>query len=259
MEIPKELIGKELHAFLKENKSDLIYAKKSAIKTSDSISSVSLMGNNIDAKKGFSNDNKDEIKVRAIINTTNVIDSHKDVHLDGIWNKSLKENKNIKFLQEHKMSFKTIIADRDDLKVSSNNVSWKSLGYDFEGKTDALTFDATIKRNRNKEMFKEYSEGNVDNHSVGMQYVKMELALYSEDEDYEEEKAVWDKYIDKIANKDVAIKSSYFWAVSEAKVIEGSAVVMGSNSFTPTIQSDKETKEIIETKDNAIVEWLKNN
>jgi hypothetical protein len=50
----------------------------------------------------------------------------------------------------------------------------------------------------------------------------------------QEEKAVWDKYIDEIVNK-VQIEEQSYWAVSEAKAIEGSAVVKGSNFATYNI------------------------
>jgi hypothetical protein len=260
MEIPKELKGVELFKYLKENKEDFIYAKKNEFKKADSMIASAPVLSETFIDKAEGNDTKTEVKVRAIINTTNVVDSHKDVHIDGIWNKSLQENTNIKFLQEHQMSFKTIIADKDDLDVSVNSVTWKSMGFDFEGKTEALTFDATVKQSRNNDMFKEYANKNVDNHSVGMRYVKLALAVNSEDEDYKEEKAVWDKHYDVIANKVELEKDNYFWAVTEAKVIEGSAVVMGSNSFTPTQQAKADasvepTDE--ELKVDAFKDWLK--
>jgi hypothetical protein len=154
------------------------------------------------------------------------------------------------------MSFKTIIADKSDLDVSVQSVTWKSLGYDFEGKTEALTFDAIVKQERNPVMFKEYSSKNVDNHSVGMHYVKMALAINSEDEDYVEEKAVWDKYIGKVVNRDEAEKGNYFWAVSEAKAVEGSAVVMGSNGFTPTVASKEVEVEVKNKEMEAIKSFL---
>tara|TARA_R110002020_G_scaffold232212_2_gene443743 strand:- start:9266 stop:10057 length:792 start_codon:yes stop_codon:yes gene_type:complete len=243
MDIPRDLQGKELFKFLKTNKEDLIYAKKNIIKHADGLSvATNTLNPGLSTNKNDGDDSKTEVKVRAIINTTNVIDSHKDVHLDGIWTKSIQENKNLKFLQEHVMSFKTIIADKSDLDVSVQSVTWKSLGYDFEGKTEALTFDAVVKQERNPFMFKEYRNKNVDNHSVGMHYVKMDLAINSDEEDYAEEKSIWDKYIGKVVNRSEAEKSNYFWAVSEAKAIEGSAVVMGSNGFTPTVAS-KENNE----------------
>jgi predicted methyltransferase len=68
-----------------------------------------------------------------------------------------------------------------------------------------------------------------------MRYVKLELAVNSESKWDVEEKAVWDKYYNEIANKEVADERGYFWVVSEAKIVEGSAVVKGSNFATPTI------------------------
>jgi hypothetical protein len=259
MDIPKELTGKELFKFLVENKEDILYAKKNGFKKADSITCNTPHLENFATKELIDyEEDKTSIKVRAIINTTNVVDSHKDVHLNGIWNKSISENRNIKFLQEHQMSFKSIIADKEDLDVSVNSVTWKSLGFDFEGKTEALTFDAVVKQKRNNEMFREYMDKNVDNHSVGMRYVKLALAINSEDEEYKEEKEVWDKVYPLVANKVELEKSNYFWAVSEAKVIEGSAVVMGSNGFTPTVDVKSETIVSDEQKEiEAIKEWLK--
>lgn len=43
-------------------------------------------------------------------------------------------------------------------------------------------------------------------------------------------------------NPEVAEEKGYFWAVTEAKVIEGSAVPIGSNWITPTLS--------VENKDN---------
>ena len=259
MDISKFKTKSELFTYLKENQEDLIYAKKSAIKEADSVSlgTIQIKGDVV-SNKSNSDVDQTEIKVRAIINTTMVKDSHGDVHINGLWKKSMQENKMIKHLQEHQMSFKTIIADKEDLKAFTKKYSWKDLGVDAEGSTEALVFDSPVKRSRNEYMFKEYGQGNVDNHSVGMQYVKISLAVDSEDEDYEKEKAVYDKYIDDILNKEEVKKDGYFWAVTEAKAIEGSAVPIGSNTITPTIPR-KQEPFLTETqiKENAIKSWLK--
>jgi hypothetical protein len=173
----------------------------------------------------------------------------------------LKENRRLKHLQEHDMSFKSIISDKDDLKAFVKNYTWRELGFDVEGKTQALVFDSVVKRDRNEFMFKQYKDGNVDNHSVGMIYVNMKLAVDSEDEDFEEEKAVFDKHIEDIFNKEEVKKKGHFWAIYEAKAIEGSAVVMGSNPLTPTLQSKDEDVETELEKTNrlkveAYKKWL---
>jgi hypothetical protein len=226
----------ELFKALKENKAELIATKKMQTKVADAffnvVSNDVILGS---ANKSEVNkeENVNQIKVEMVINTTNLMDSHSDVHLKGIWNKSAKEQKNVYLLQEHKMTFDHIISDNVDLSVKE--YKWEDLGYNFKGTTEALTFNATIDKNRNPFMFEQYSKGYVKEHSVGMRYVKLELALNSDAKYDIEEKEVWDKYIDQVANKEQAEEQGYFWAVSEAKIVEGSAVVKGSNFATPTI------------------------
>lgn len=249
MKIPEFKTNDELLTYLRENKEDLIYQKKSEFKRADS-----FCANVVQLKDGVTNKSQnldeDVIKVRPIINTTLYRDSHKDVHINGLWKKSLSENKRIKHLQEHEMAFNKVIADKDDLKAFTKLYNWRDLGYDVDGKTEALVFDSTVRKSRNPDMFKEYKDGNVDNHSVGMYYVKLSLAIDSDDEDDKVEKAVYDKHIEDIANKEEVKKDKYFWAVYEAKVIEGSAVPMGSNPITPTLEAD--TKSLLDDQEEPV-------
>lgn len=229
----------DLFKALRENKKALIAQKKMETKHADAVTSPIVVG---DAKQGANKAantsiaDVGQIQVKSVINTTNVMDSHSDVHLPGIWSKSVKERKDLYLLQEHKMAFDHIISD--EVKASVEQMSWKDLGVSYEGKTEALVFDSSIDKDRNPFMFDQYAKGRVKNHSVGMRYVKMQLALNSENKYDKEEKEVWDKYIDQVANKEEAEAQGYFWAVHEAKIIEGSAVPMGSNTITPTISTE---------------------
>jgi len=233
----KEFATKEdLFTALRENKSTLIAQKKGQNKESDStFYFVGVETEKGEVVKAEENESSDPTKLKAVlaINTTNLLDSHGDVHLKGIWKKSISEQKNVLLLQEHQMKFDKIISD--NVTVSTKTMSWKSLGYDLEGNTEVLMFGAEIDKDRNEFMFKQYAKGYVKEHSVGMRYVKIEMAINSESKYDSEEKAVWDKYYPEIVNKDLADSRGYFWAVTEAKVIEGSAVVKGSNFATPTI------------------------
>lgn len=233
----------ELYKFLKDNVDTLIAEKKFTPKFGDVISyhPISIDGKTGAMKAAGSEETAvDEIKRSVIINTTNIMDSHSDVHIPGLWKKSLSENKNIKFLQEHDMAFDKVIADRADLKAMTKVYSWKELGFpEFKGTTEALQFDTTIRRKRNPFMFDQYANGYVDNHSVGMQYVALVLCINDDDSYYGAEFEAWQKYIEMVVNRSVAEEQGYFWAVKEAKVIEGSAVVLGSNYATPTL-SDKD-------------------
>jgi hypothetical protein len=233
MDIPSFATKSELFDYLIQNKDKIITARKAAMKKADGIPFVSINTLTVKVITDIQ-ENEDEIKVLAIINTTNVMDSHKDVHIPGIWKKSLKENKNILHIQEHKLQFDKIIAEADDLKVYTKEYTFKELGFKLEGTTEALVFESTVKKDVNEFMFGRYKNKKVKNHSVGMHYVKLALAI--NDENYLSEKAVWDKYYPDIANKQTADDAGYFWAVTEAKVIEGSAVPIGSNSITPTLE-----------------------
>lgn len=237
----KDFATKEqLFKHLKDNKSLLIAEKKSAIKHADSLNYGSLSTSGI-TKSGankalaeIDSPELDKIKVKIVINTTNILDSHGDVHIPGLWNKTLKEQKLTYHLQEHCMKFDHVISDQ--VVASVQEMLWKDLGESYVGKTEALIFDSNIDSERNEFMFDQYVKGYVKQHSVGMQYVQLYLCINSSEPYYSSEKDNWDKYITQVVNADAATDQGYFWAVTEAKLIEGSAVVLGSNNVTPTME-----------------------
>lgn len=246
--IDENLKGKELFNFLVENKTALIAQKKFEIKKGDAFSIPTMLvinkdGHLVKAEGNTVPVDADVIEVTSIINTTYWLDSHGDVHIDGLWKKSLKENKMLYLLQEHQMTFKGIIADADDIKAFTKKLSWKELGVEANGETEALVFVSKVKKSRNEFMFNEYRKGHVKNHSVGMRYVDIRMAI--NDSDYKEEFSNWNKWIDKIANKGDAEAAGYFFGVTEAKCVEGSPVPVGSNSITPTqsIKADTQNPE----------------
>lgn len=256
-EIPLFETKKELFKFLKENKSLLMMEKKSAMKHADAISFMCPLfddkSQSFKAASEVSKEllNKEELQAKVAINSTNLLDSHKDVHIPGLWKKSLKESgKRILHLQEHNGTFKGIIADGmdGDVKAYTEMMKWKDLGYDFKGESEVLTFDSVIRKTRNEEMFNAYAKGYVKNHSVGMMYVKMVMCINSEEKYYIEEKEAWDEYYSQVVNSDAADECGYFWAVTEAKAFEGSAVPRGSNFVTPTIEIKSEPGDHSQTK-----------
>lgn len=262
MKYPQFNTKAELFKYLKENKSLLITEKKSSLKKADSISySVPVFNAKGDVIKSAPNvlDGQvdlEEIKVSVVINTTNILDSHGDVHMKGIWTKSLKEQKNLYLLQEHNMDFEHVITD--SLTASAKSYTWAELGFpEFKGNTEALIFDANVLSDRNEFMFEQYIKGYVKNHSVGMMYVNLFLCINSDEKYYREEKDNWDKYINEVVNKQDAIDLGYFWAVTEAKVVEGSAVLRGSNYATPTLSvtttQNIEADTITSSKDEPII------
>jgi len=231
LDIPKfESVEKRREWFI-NNKSMLLTEKKTQFKTADIVNYIPK-GAAVKAVNKATN----KLTVKAAINTVNVLDSHGDVHLKGIWNKTVKENKSPYLLQEHKMAFESIISDKVTPSVA--NISWSDLGIKAVGSTEVLMFEAEIEKERNEFMFNQYKNGWVKNHSVGMQYVKIKLAV--NDPEMKEEYEEWEKTYNSIINKEQADQLGYYFTVYEAKMIEGSAVPIGSNSVTPTL----------ETKDN---------
>jgi hypothetical protein len=241
--VPADLQQKELLRFLVENKALLIAEKKAAIKHADAVSVASdfsrkyfidkegkLAKASADGQAAATPEGMDT--VLCVINTTNWMDSHSDVHIPGIWNKSLKDNKVMLHLQEHNMAFICVISDES--KGYTERLTWKELGLDIPGVTEALIFASPL-TGRNPYMEEQYRKGFVKNHSVGMRYVVIKMCINEpEDEYYKEEYANWVQYAPMVANIDEAEKQGYFWAILEAKIIEGSAVVKGSNIITPT-------------------------
>jgi len=239
--VPADLKGKELLKFLVENKSLLIEEKKSSNKEADPISVgadisskffVDKTGQLVKAVAGQQAAVNGPATVLCVINTTNWLDSHGDVHIPGIWKKSLKDSNDQLHLQEHSMCFDKVISDES--KAYTEKLTWKELGLEMPGVTEALIFSTPFS-GRNPFMEEQYRKGFVKNHSVGMRYVVIKLCVNeSEDEYFKEEYANWVQYAPQVANIEDAEKQGFFWAVLEAKVIEGSAVVKGSNIITPT-------------------------
>ena len=240
--VPADLKGKDLLKFLVENKALLIQEKKSAIKHADAFAiNCSLSEKFFVDKEGKLNKATPENEpatggpeiVLCVINTTNWLDSHSDVHIPGIWKKSIKDNPTQLHLQEHNMGFAYVISDES--KGYTEKMTWKELGFEFPGVTEALIF-ATPLKGRNTYMEEQYRKGFVKNHSVGMRYVAIKLCVNeAEDEYYKEEYANWVLYAPQVVNLADAEAQGFFWAVLEAKIVEGSAVVKGSNIITPTI------------------------
>jgi hypothetical protein len=175
--------------------------------------------------------------VYPVINTTKYLDSHNDVHMDGIWNKSAKEqNGKVYYVADHELKLQSIIAYPSNVNVMLKSVPWGVLGKDFEGETEALIYEIPKSAIVNQLAKKAIEEKVPMQNSVRMQYVKIKLALNSTAKEDLEYKKTYDETIDLIANKAIAEANGYFWAVYEAKIHkEGSMVLFGSNDSTPIL------------------------
>jgi hypothetical protein len=223
------------------NKEAIIELKKASVKNTDIFSFNAIK---VSVNKAFSEDDGEEddngtLKRTIVGNTYNWMDSHDDVHLDGVFSKSIQERGNkILHLHDHKYQLDAKVGINK--KVYEKRIKWTDLGINIAGTTTALLMDTEIIKEYNESIFNQYKRGEINQHSVGMQYVKIELAVNDEEE--KELFTNWQKHITKIANKERAEQKGYFFAVSEAKLKEISCVIEGSNEVTPTLEPKQFTQ-----------------
>lgn len=248
---------KELFKALRENKNEIVSAKKSQIyKSFEKGSSVKTNKLDVSKLEGSAKDVfKDDNYHYIAVNTTGVLDSHSDLHIKGIWNKTAKEqNRKNALVDTHEMSLKNTIARRQDVEMFVADIPFSMIGKAYEGETQALIYK--IAKDKIREEYKEFLQDSTDiEASVRMQYVNIKLALNSDDDDDKEEKKTFDSSINQIANKADFDNLKYFWVVSEAKNIgESSLVLQGSNHATGVVNNNKvEPLENTQHKENEAV------
>jgi DUF971 family protein len=222
-----------------KNKKEAIKLKKAELKKADIIES----GNyslKIEAFKDVE-DTDTELYRTIVGNTYGFMDSHDDVHMKGIFTKTIKENgENVLHLHDHVHQLSAKVGT--PLKVYEQEVEWAEVGLNKAGKATALLMDSRIEKSRNENIFTDYKTNSINQHSVGMQYMKLELAVNNPEE--KEEYMVWERYKDEVINLEKAIEKGFFWAVTEAKLIEISCVIKGSNELTPTLEAKNNVDEV---------------
>ncbi len=252
----------EKFSFLKENKEEIIALKKKAVKFSEVLTkqidfvepkAVVKKNETTQQNKGKLQEDTSEVLYRKIVgNTSWWMDFDNDVITDKSWNRTLKSKRNIKFLKNHEYKLESIIGQIKQVQMQEFESKDLRLQRFTKNKIQSLVAEVEIDKILNNQIFSLYQKGLVDQHSVGMQYVDLELAINDDGKDFEEEKQVFDKNIDRIINKKEAIDIGFFWLVKESSLHEISAVVMGSNEITPTLESkDKDietTKKEIKNK-----------
>lgn len=215
--------------YLKKNKSVLYDAKKAEYKKSSPEVIGDVKFKMLEPK--IESITSDIIEVKAVINTTNIIDSHMDLHASEIWNKTVSDNPTSYHLKQHQQQFESVLSRT--AKSYNEKFKFLDLGIDSSMETTANINQFVLPKIKNPYMFDQYINGDVINHSVGMRYVSLSLAYY--DEDDEKEMEFFEEKKQLAVNPEVADEYGFFWWVSEAKKKEGSAVVFGSNSITPTL------------------------
>ncbi len=235
----------ELFKALINNEGLIIDAKKSQIYKSYE-KGLEIVTDQKQIEKAFTDTTKgikfDSDYYYFVVNSANFIDSHKDMHVDGNWNKSVKEQQGKNYLVfDHSLKRGDVIAMKKDVEQFTAKVAWSLLGKSYDGETYSLIYKVAKDKIINKEAKEWLEAGHEMEASVRMQYVKIDMAINSKDADYAKYKEVYDTYAPLIVNKDDFEKIDYFWVVKEAKnVMESSLVLFGSNSATGQINNNKE-------------------
>lgn len=226
---------KELFRYLEANKSTIFDMKKSTSKWAEPVylPHKELPGS-VDKAYLYENHPAVGLLKRTIVaNTYLWMDSHDDVHIPGIFSKSIAERAapRIPHLKDHKFELGAKVGS--PIKYYEGAIAWRELGVDIPGKTTSLFLESDIKASLDKKIYEMYLANEIDQHSVSMRYIQIALGI--NDEEFDNGYKVWQSYIDLIGNKDKVIEQGYFYAVSEAMLIETSAVIAGSNELTPTL------------------------
>jgi len=234
----------DLFKELKENLDFFIDKKKSEIqKSCDKGTAVSCKSLDLlkfeDQLKGIKID--DNFYYIAV-NSTKILDSHDDLHVDGIWNKSVKEQQGKVYLvADHELCIENVIVRKEHIEMFTASIPFSMLGKPYDGNTQALIYKVAKSQVKN-EIVKEWLDsGDSIEASVRMQYVTILFAMDSNNPEDETEKRNYDAYIDTIANKNEFEYIPYFFIIKEAKnVKESSLVVFGSNHTTGVLNTKED-------------------
>ena len=263
----------ELFSTLKENLSIIEDQKKGKIyesyKKGQSINmkAIDVSKFDIEQQKALK---LDDNYYYVAFNSTRILDSHEDVHIDGIWKKTIQEKQFKNYVvTDHELEILNTVVRKEYVEIFTAKVPFSILGKSYDGNTEVLIY----KFPKDKVMMpivKEWLEsGDELQGSVRMKYIKFVLCMDSNNPEDSDFKINYDKYIEYIANKDDFEYIPYFFAILEASnEKESSFVLYGSNQVTGMLETqrsqenkseaDKITPEIIEpSKDTQQIEELK--
>lgn len=248
----------ELASYLKGNKASLIAEKKADIKFTSSLvhKPKVIAKREVKAKTEETKDSSSStdptpaalttLDVKVVCNAAWFCDSHMDVITANAYKSSVEANAislTIPHIADHKQTSTSHVGDVTAFYTEV--MPLKELGLDQAGETTALIMETTIRQDYNPDVFKFYQNGKIDQHSIGLRYNSLDIAINNATEDYTEEKALWDEYYPQVINKELVDLKGYFFVINDMTVVENSCVLFGANSLTPTL-SIKSALEIVE-------------
>lgn len=260
--IPENLVQKELFNYLKSNRKLIIAQKCSTPHKSDEFDfgAIELRANakeKIGAKvsKSFALKDDlmdDEVGVDIVTNMAGWCDSYMDVLIPDCWDRTIAEkgasNKQLIYhLKNHGDVWNGYTTDHiigSNVQMSSKWIDLSQFNIESDIKQgQALIGSSIVKKKYDSKCFHLYSDDEIKQHSIGLRYIKIFLCMNSNEEEHTYEKENWDKYYKYVINKDKVDGRGYFWAVTEIKLFEYSAVLFGANELT-TVQATSKTEPL---------------
>ena len=233
----------EMFKALKANKDVIVASKKSKIFKSFE-KGIGVSARPIDISKLDTTSKgilSDPDYYYIAVNTTKILDSHSDLHMDGIWNKTVNDQQGKNYLLvDHKMEMSSVVAKKDKVEMFIAQIPFKAVGKDYEGNTQALVYKVH-KNDIIHQLAKDWLESGDDiEASVKMQYVDLDLAMNSNARSDTAELKLYNDNVENIANKGDFESIHYFWVVKQAKNVgESSLVLRGSNGATGVIDNNQ--------------------
>ena len=236
----KEFASKqELFADFRKNYQDFISFKKGDIqkgyeKGADVTCKLINPGRLHEANKAVPTDDSNYY---IVVNSTGILDSHEDLHVKGIWNKSVKEQQGQNYLTvDHQLTIEGIAVRKEYVQMMVATVPFSMLGKSYAGDTEALIYVVPKDKFIHAKAKEWLESGDEIQASVRMLYVTVLFGMDSNDPADAELKKNYDTYIGQVANKDEFEYVPYFFVIKEAKNVKESAqVVYGSNHVTGNV------------------------
>lgn len=250
---------KDLFAYLRKNADKIIGQKKALPTITDDLDFGYSMTNpvkTIGIKDNASPDQQPidgELPVDIIGNMAGWCDSYMDVMIKDNWNKSISDvgasgQRLVYHLKNHGTGYQyttdSIIGKDPTLYTKMIDLSQFPFKSDIK-KAQALMMSSVVVKDYDEKCYFLYRDKQIKQHSIGLQYIKIYLCLDSTEEEDAMYKENWDKYYPQVINKEKVDNKGYFWAVTEAKILEVSAVLFGANELTPVDSQGKSQKDMV--------------
>lgn len=173
------------------------------------------------------------------VSTTKILDSHRDLHIDKCFNRTVKAQQGKVYLVDsHVLSVLTTLVKKEHIEMFTAIVPFAMVGQKYEGETEALIYKFRKDKVINDSAKQWLESGDSIQSSIRMQYVDIVFCMNSDDKEDVKYKDNYEQYYPLIANKeDFEEEIQYFWTVIELKnVAESSLVLFGSNHATGELE-----------------------